>query len=95
MENVLTSFHFPKYRNSTVDTVEQELKFTGDEYGKLLALKETLRQGGLCPPVLIFVQTKSRAEQLYGQLSTENIRADLIHSERNQEQVNGFFTFNY
>lgn len=76
------------FRNSTVDTVEQELKFVGDEYGKLLAVKDRLRRG-LEPPVLIFVQTKQRAEQLYAELKAESsfTRVDLIHSDRNQEQV--------
>uniref|UniRef100_A0A915JQW5 RNA helicase n=1 Tax=Romanomermis culicivorax TaxID=13658 RepID=A0A915JQW5_ROMCU len=74
-------------RNSAVETVDQELKFVGDEYGKLFALKDALREG-LEAPILLFVQSKQRAEQLYGELRTEPYgrRVDVIHSDKTQEQ---------
>lgn len=42
------------------------------------------------PPVLIFVQSKGRAQQLYHEISYEGIRVDrlaTIHSSRDQQQV--------
>jgi hypothetical protein len=41
----------------------------------------------LNPPVLIFVQKKERAVELYGELAFDNIRVDVIHSDLSQEEV--------
>lgn len=41
----------------------------------------------LNPPVLIFVQSKERAKELYGELALDNIRASVIHSDLSQIQV--------
>ncbi len=45
-------------RNSAATTVRQRLLFVGREEGKLLALRQ-LVQGGLKPPVLVFVNNKA------------------------------------
>ena len=44
--------------------VKQSLKFVGKEEGKLLALRQLLRSG-VKPPVLVFVQDKKRAKDIY------------------------------
>ena len=44
-------------RNSAATTVKQRLLFVGREAGKLLALRQLLREG-LKPPVLVFVASK-------------------------------------
>lgn len=41
----------------------------------------------LNPPVLIFVQSKERAKELYEELVFDNIRANVIHSDLAQMQV--------
>lgn len=41
---------------------------------------------GLQPPVLVFVQTKERAKELYTELVYEGINVDVIHAERSQLQ---------
>lgn len=41
----------------------------------------------LNPPVLVFVQNKERAKELYDELKFDDIRADVIHSDLNQIQV--------
>lgn len=51
-------------RNAAAHEVEQSLVYVGREEGKLLALQSMIREG-LSPPVLIFVQSKERAMQLF------------------------------
>lgn len=51
-------------RNAAAHDVEQRLVYVGREDGKILAMKQ-LVQEGLTPPVLIFVQSKERADQLF------------------------------
>merc|ERR1712142_1092876 len=46
----------------------------------------SLVQKGLQPPVLIFVQTKERAQQLFKELLYDGINVDVIHSERSEQQ---------
>lgn len=41
----------------------------------------------LNPPVLVFVQNKERAKELYDELKFDDIRASVIHSDLNQIQV--------
>uniref|UniRef100_H3BZU3 Probable ATP-dependent RNA helicase DDX52 n=1 Tax=Tetraodon nigroviridis TaxID=99883 RepID=H3BZU3_TETNG len=80
-------------RNTAVETVEQELLFVGTENGKLLAVREIIKKGFL-PPMLVFVQSKERARELFHELVYEGINVDVIHAERTQQQrdnvVNSF-----
>merc|ERR1712000_476620 len=48
--------------------IHQELIFVGNEHGKLLHFR-TMLQEGLEPPVLIFVQNRERAAELFQLLS--------------------------
>lgn len=73
-------------RNAATDLVEQELLFVGNEGGKLVAIRN-LVQKGLHPPVLIFVQSKERAQQLFQELIYDGINVDVIHADRTQLQV--------
>jgi ATP-dependent RNA helicase DDX52/ROK1 len=61
--------------------IQQELKFVGREEGKLLEIRQ-LVQGGITPPVLIFLQSKERAQELYGELLYDGMRVDVIHAGR-------------
>ncbi|KAK7130807.1 hypothetical protein R3I94_016071 [Phoxinus phoxinus] len=72
-------------RNSAVDTVEQQLLFVGSENGKLLAMRNLIKQGFL-PPVLIFVQSIDRARELFHELVYEGINVDVVHADRTQQQ---------
>lgn len=54
-------------RNTAVHSVDQELRFVGNESGKLLALQELVRQG-ISPPVIVFVQSKERAKELFAEM---------------------------
>lgn len=41
----------------------------------------------LNPPVLIFVQNKERAKELYDELKYDDVRADVIHADLSEIQV--------
>ncbi|GAM19798.1 hypothetical protein SAMD00019534_029730, partial [Acytostelium subglobosum LB1] len=71
--------------NSASTNVDQKLIFVGKEEGKLLAFRQLI-QKGLEPPVLIFVQSKERAQELFQELIFDNINVDVIHSDRTQFQ---------
>ncbi|KAJ8946078.1 hypothetical protein NQ314_008978 [Rhamnusium bicolor] len=73
------------HRNAATDLVEQELLFVGNEQGKLLAFRDLVRKG-LSPPVLVFVQSKERAQQLFNELIYDGINVDAIHADRTQLQ---------
>ena len=42
---------------------------------------------GLTPPVLIFVQSKERAVQLFNELVYDNLNVDVMHAERSQARA--------
>lgn len=46
-------------KNAATKSVEQQLIYTGDEAGKLIAFRNLIREG-IAPPVLVFVQSKER-----------------------------------
>ncbi|XP_026494560.2 DEAD box protein 52 homolog [Vanessa tameamea] len=72
-------------RNAASTSVDQELLFCGNENGKLVAFRQ-LVQKGLKPPVLVFVQSKDRAKQLFKELIYDGINVDVIHADRTQAQ---------
>ncbi|XP_030756350.1 probable ATP-dependent RNA helicase DDX52 [Sitophilus oryzae] len=72
-------------KNAAADTIDQELLFVGTEQGKLLAFRDLVRLG-LSPPVLVFVQSKERAQQLFNELIYDGINVDAIHADRTQTQ---------
>mmetsp|Transcript_21810 Transcript_21810/g.19872 ORF Transcript_21810/g.19872 Transcript_21810/m.19872 type:complete len:550 (+) Transcript_21810:21-1670(+) len=71
--------------NSGASTIEQKLVFVGREDGKLLGLRQLI-QKGIKPPVLLFLQNKERAKELFKELVYDGINVDVIHSERSQQQ---------
>ncbi|KAF3442882.1 hypothetical protein FNV43_RR16800 [Rhamnella rubrinervis] len=72
-------------KNTASDTVKQKLIFAGSEEGKLLALRQSFQES-LNPPVLIFLQSKERAKELYTELSVFNIRVGVLHSDLSQTE---------
>ena len=50
--------------NSATETIDQKLVYCGSEAGKLLAFRNIVK-AGIQPPVLVFVQTKERASELF------------------------------
>uniref|UniRef100_A0A8D8IKP5 Probable ATP-dependent RNA helicase DDX52 n=1 Tax=Culex pipiens TaxID=7175 RepID=A0A8D8IKP5_CULPI len=71
--------------NTATDLVDQELLFVGNESGKLLAFREAVHKG-LNPPVLVFVQSKDRAQQLFTELLYDGLNVDVIHADRSQRE---------
>ena len=72
-------------RNAAAETVEQKLVFCGREDGKMVALRQIVREG-IRPPVLIFVQSVERAVQLFHELVYDGLNVDVIHADRSQSQ---------
>lgn len=71
--------------NSAISSVDQKLVFTGTESGKLMAFRNFIKTG-VYPPVLVFVQSKDRAQQLFTELIYEGLNIDVIHSDRSQKE---------
>ena len=76
-------------KDSATDTIQQELQFVGSEDGKLHALRSLIQQGGLKPPVLMFVQSIERAKDLFHELVYDGLHVDVIHSDRPKVQREG------
>ena len=72
---------------SAASSVDQKLLFVGTEEGKLLAMRQLLRDGGTRPPIMVFVQSKERAKQLHRELMFDGVNVDVIHADRSQAQV--------
>uniref|UniRef100_A0A673M9V7 ATP-dependent RNA helicase n=1 Tax=Sinocyclocheilus rhinocerous TaxID=307959 RepID=A0A673M9V7_9TELE len=88
LDNLVCLFHVTRLifiLNSAAETVEQQLLFVGSENGKLLAMRNLIKQGFL-PPVLVFVQSIGRARELFHELVYEGINVDVIHADRTQQQ---------
>ena len=70
-------------KNSAVDQIDQSLVFVGTESGKLVELRRMIREG-LQPPVLVFVQSQERADELFAELGSEALRVGVIHSGKSE-----------
>ena len=91
-KNVCIMCFYHLFRNAATDTVEQELVFVGQESGKLLAMRQIILRG-FHPPVLVFVQSKDRAKELFNELIYDGLNVGVIHSDRTQLQVCSFGFF--
>lgn len=68
------------------------IKFNLKKKKMLRSLNEFLMQG-LSPPVLVFVQSKERAQELFSELIYDGINVDVIHADRTMTQVKLSFSF--
>lgn len=68
-------------RNISATSVHQKLLFVGRENGKLLAIRQLIRDG-LRPPVLIFVNTKDKANEVHKELMFEGVHVDSLHASQ-------------
>ena len=55
-------------KNKVLNKIDQTLEYCTNEYGKLVELRNMIEEGKFVPPVLIFVQEKQRAKQLFYEL---------------------------
>ena len=76
-------------QNAATETIKQELLFVGQEEGKLMAVRNIFRDG-IQPPILIFLDSIDRANDLYLQLLQDGIPSDVIHSEKSLAEVCAF-----
>eukprot|EP00929_Paragymnodinium_shiwhaense_P038424 TRINITY_DN20295_c0_g1_i1.p1 TRINITY_DN20295_c0_g1~~TRINITY_DN20295_c0_g1_i1.p1 ORF type:complete len:587 (-),score=181.21 TRINITY_DN20295_c0_g1_i1:90-1850(-) len=72
--------------NAAAPDVKQELLFITHEDGKLYSFRQCVQDGRIKPPALIFVQSKERAKQLFGELVYDGIFVDAIHADRTKQQ---------
>ncbi|CAE6344328.1 unnamed protein product [Rhizoctonia solani] len=72
-------------KDSATSSVKQKLTFVGTESGKLLTLRQQLA-AGFQPPVLIFVQSQERAQELSEELLYDGRNVDVLHSGRTKKQ---------
>jgi ATP-dependent RNA helicase DDX52/ROK1 len=65
--------------------VKQKLVYVGTEDGKISTLRQELADG-FEPPMLIFVQSKDRAKQLYKEMKFDGQNVDVIHADKKKEE---------
>ncbi|TIA86919.1 hypothetical protein E3P99_03543 [Wallemia hederae] len=73
-------------KDAAAQGVQQKLMYVGREDGKLLAVRQLVQEGQMKPPVLIFVQSVERANELFNELVYDGVRVDVIHGERSAAQ---------
>jgi ATP-dependent RNA helicase DDX52/ROK1 len=72
-------------KNAATSLITQKLLYVGQEEGKIIAIRQLI-QGGMKPPVLLFVQSIDRARDLFKELIYDGINVDVIHSGRSKAQ---------
>ncbi|CAL9728777.1 ATP-dependent RNA helicase Rok1p [Monosporozyma unispora] len=66
--------------------IEQKLVYCGNEEGKLIAIRQLVQEGEFKPPVIIFLESITRAKALYHELMYDRMNVDVIHAERTAMQ---------
>ena len=49
-------------------------------------MRQLIQEGGMTPPVIIFVQSRERAAALFKELVYDGINVDVIHADRTKKQ---------
>ena len=78
--------------NRVLRKIQQSVEYCTNELGKLMHMKNMVVEGKLVPPVLIFVQSKQRAKQLYYEMKKflrqhmqEGRRIEVLSSDKSKE----------
>ncbi|TNY18742.1 ATP-dependent RNA helicase ROK1 [Rhodotorula diobovata] len=74
------------HKEAATSTIDQSLLFVNTEDHKLLSLRDLIHSGQFTPPVLIFVQSITRAKELANELVLDGINADAIHADRSARE---------
>ena len=74
------------HQQAASENVSQRLLFVGKEDGKLASFRQLVREGGIRPPTLVFVQSKERAQELCHELLFDGVMVDAIHAERTRPE---------
>jgi ATP-dependent RNA helicase DDX52/ROK1 len=72
-------------KNSSNRLIDQKIQYVGDEQGKLLTLRQ-LFSGGFEPPMLVFVQSKHRAKELFHELLYDGLNVNVIHADKKKHE---------
>lgn len=80
-------------KNKVLSKIDQSIEYCTNEFGKLVFLRNMIFEGKLKPPVLIFVQEKRRAKQLYYEVKKilksglrEGRKIELLTSDKCKEE---------
>lgn len=76
------------HKEAANSNIEQKLVFCGNEEGKLIAIRQLVQEGEFKPPVIIFLESITRAKALFHELLYDKLNVDVIHAERTQVQRN-------
>ncbi|CCH59880.1 hypothetical protein TBLA_0C00640 [Henningerozyma blattae CBS 6284] len=76
------------HKEAANSNIEQKLIFCGNEEGKLIAIKQLTQEGEFKPPVIIFLESITRAKALYHEMMYDRLNVDVIHAERTTIQRN-------
>lgn len=71
-------------KDAAADLIKQELFFCSNEEGKLSTLRDFIKNGGIQPPALVFLQSVDRAKDLQRELERLDLHADAIHSDKSK-----------
>lgn len=75
------------------EVLHQELVYVGTEQGKMIHFRSLLTKG-LEPPILIFMQNRQRAMELFRLLINDRVNVDILSQDRTEAQraaaVDGF-----
>lgn len=74
------------HKEAASSNIDQRVVFTGSEDGKLVAVRQMIQQGEFKPPVIIFLQSITRAKALFHELLYDKLNVDVIHAERTPKQ---------
>lgn len=74
------------HKEAASSNIDQKIVFTGSEDGKLVAVRQMIQQGEFKPPVIIFLQSITRAKALFHELLYDKLNVDVIHAERTPKQ---------
>lgn len=74
------------HKEGANNDIEQKLIFCGNEEGKLIAIRQLVQTGEFKPPILIFLESVTRAKALYHELMYDGMNIDVIHAERTPVQ---------
>lgn len=74
------------HKEAASTTIDQKLVFTGNEEGKLLAIRQMVQNSEFKPPIIIFLQSITRAKALFHELVYDKLNVDVIHAERTPKQ---------
>jgi len=72
-------------RNATASAVAQKIVYVGREDAKLMTLRQSLKEG-FVPPMLIFVQSKQRAKELFHELMYDQVNVAVIHGDKKKQE---------